>query len=49
MNSEEFDEKFDADEEDVVEDLDFSTARRVNLEQKRINPDYAAPPLNLAN
>ncbi|WP_152205743.1 type II toxin-antitoxin system BrnA family antitoxin [Marinobacter changyiensis] len=40
MNVEEFDEKFDADKEDVVDDLDLSTARRVNQEQKRINVDF---------
>jgi len=40
MNAEEFDEKFDADKEDVVDDLDLSTTRRVNQEQKRINVDF---------
>ena len=40
MNAEEFDKKFDADKEDVVDDLDLSTARRVNQEQKRINVDF---------
>ncbi|MFO7786479.1 MAG: CopG family transcriptional regulator [Halospina sp.] len=40
MNAEEFDHKFDADKEDVVDDLDLSTARRVNQEQKRINVDF---------
>ncbi|TDT43904.1 hypothetical protein DES49_0003 [Halospina denitrificans] len=40
MNAEEFEEKFDADKEDVVDDLDLSTARRVNQEQKRINVDF---------
>ena len=40
MNAEEFDDKFDADKEDVVDDLDLSTARRVNQEQKRINVDF---------
>lgn len=40
MNAEDFDEKFDADKEDVVDDLDLSTARRVNQEQKRINVDF---------
>jgi len=40
MNAEEFEEKFDADQEDVVDDLDLSTARRVNQEQKRINVDF---------
>ena len=40
MNAEEFEDKFDADKEDVVDDLDLSTARRVNQEQKRINVDF---------
>lgn len=40
MNAEEFDEKFDADKEDVVDNLDLATARRVNQEQKRINVDF---------
>jgi predicted DNA binding CopG/RHH family protein len=40
MNAEEFDEKFDADKEDVLDDLDLATARRVNQEQKRINVDF---------
>ena len=40
MNAEDFDKKFDADKENVVDDLDLSTARRVNQEQKRINVDF---------
>lgn len=40
MKAEEFDAKFDADKEDVVDDIDLSTARRVNQEQKRINVDF---------
>lgn len=40
MKAEEFDDKFDADKEDVVDDLDLATARRVNQEQKRINVDF---------
>jgi hypothetical protein len=40
MNAEEFDERFDAVKEDVVDDLDLSTARRANQEQKRINVDF---------
>lgn len=40
MKADEFDEKFDAGEEDVVDDLDLTTARRVNQEQKRINVDF---------
>ena len=40
MKAEEFDAKFDEGQEDIIEELDFSTARRVNQEQKRINVDF---------
>ena len=40
MNVEEFDKKFDSDQEDVVDDLDLTTTRRVNQEQRRINVDF---------
>ena len=40
MNVEEFDKKFDDNQQDVIDDLDLSTARRVNQEQKRINVDF---------
>lgn len=40
MKAKDFDEKFDQGEEDVVEDLDLSAARRVNLASKRINVDF---------
>ena len=42
MKAKDFDKKFEADQEDIVEDLDLSTARRVNQEQKRINVDFPA-------
>lgn len=42
MKAKSFDEKFDEGQEDIVEDLDLSTARRVNQEQKRINVDFPA-------
>ncbi|MDA3949220.1 MAG: hypothetical protein PF508_08335 [Spirochaeta sp.] len=42
MNAEDFDKKFEEGQEDVIEDLDLSTARRVNQEQKRINVDFPA-------
>lgn len=42
MKAKTFDQKFDQGAEDVVEDLDMSTARRINLEQKRINVDFPA-------
>lgn len=40
MKAKDFDKKFDEGKKDVVEDLDLSTARRVNQEQKRINVDF---------
>ena len=40
MKAKDFDKKFDEGKKDIVEDLDLSTARRVNQEQKRINVDF---------
>ena len=40
MKAEEFERKFDKAQEDLLGDLELSTARRVNLEQKRINVDF---------
>lgn len=42
MKSKYFDEKFDQGKKDILDDLDLSTARRVNQEQKRINVDFPA-------
>lgn len=42
MNAKDFDTKFADGQEDIVEDLDLSTARRVNQDQKRINVDFPA-------
>jgi hypothetical protein len=42
MKAKSFDKKFDENEEDIVADLDLSSARRVNQEQKRINVDFPA-------
>jgi hypothetical protein len=42
MNAEEFDKKFDEGQEEIIDDLDLTTARRVNQEQKRINVDFPA-------
>jgi hypothetical protein len=42
MKAKNFDKKFDEGQEDIIEDLDLSTARRTNLEQKRINVDFPA-------
>ena len=40
MKAQEFDKKFDEGKEDVIDDLDLASARRVNQEQKRINVDF---------
>ncbi len=40
MKAKDFDKKFDQGKKDIVDDLDFSTARRANQEQKRINVDF---------
>jgi hypothetical protein len=40
MQAKDFDNKFDQGNEDMIEDLDLSTARRANQDQKRINVDY---------
>jgi len=42
MKAKDFDKKFDEGQEDILEDLDLSSARRVNQEQKRINVDFPA-------
>lgn len=40
MKARDFDKKFDEGKEDVIEDLDLSSGRRVNQAQKRINVDF---------
>lgn len=42
MKAKDFDKKFDQGKKDVIDDLDLSTARRANQEQKRINVDFPA-------
>ena len=42
MKAEDFDKKFDDGQEDIVDNLDLSSTRRVNQEQKRINVDFPA-------
>jgi CopG antitoxin of type II toxin-antitoxin system len=39
LKAERFDRKFD-DGDDVIEHLDLSKARRVNIEPKRVNVDF---------
>tara|TARA_R110001583_G_scaffold66791_1_gene191572 strand:+ start:303 stop:542 length:240 start_codon:yes stop_codon:yes gene_type:complete len=40
MKASDFDAKFEADEEDLIDDLDLSTVKRVNQQQKRVNVDF---------
>jgi len=40
MKAEEFDKIFDEGEEDILQYLDLSKARRPGLEQKRVNVDF---------
>lgn len=40
MKAKDFDQKFDHGKKDIIDDLDLSTARRSNQEQKRINVDF---------
>jgi len=40
MQAKDFDKKFDEGKKDIIEDLDLSTARRANQDQKRINVDF---------
>lgn len=40
MKAKSFDKKFNENKSDIVGDLDLSTARRPNQEQKRVNVDF---------
>ena len=42
MRAEEFDKKFDDNQDDLLEHLDLSTAKRPNQAQKRVNVDFPA-------
>jgi hypothetical protein len=42
MKAKNFDGKFDAGTDDITDDLDMKSARRVNQEAKRINVDFPA-------
>ena len=42
MKAEDFDKKFDEGEEDIIDDLDLSTARRINRDPRRVNVDFPA-------
>ena len=40
MKAKDFDEKFDRNVDDIIDELDLSTMRRLNQEQRRINVDF---------
>jgi len=40
MKAELFDKKFNDNKSDIIDDLDLSTAKRLNQEQKRVNVDF---------
>ena len=40
MKSKDFDEKFDKNKADIIDNLDLSTLRRPNQQQKRVNVDF---------
>lgn len=40
MKAQEFDQKFDAGEENITPELDLDQATRVNQQQKRVNVDF---------
>ncbi len=42
MKAKDFDKKFDGDKADVVDQLDLSTLKRPNREQRRVNVDFPA-------
>ena len=40
MKAKSFDKKFDDNKSDIVDELDLSTIKRPNQEQKRVNVDF---------
>lgn len=40
MKAHELDEKFDADDEEIIDAFDLTHAKRPNLKQKRVNVDF---------
>ena len=40
MRAEDFDRKFDEGKEDIIDDLDLSSARRPGWEARRVNVDF---------
>ncbi len=42
MKASQLDKKFDANKQDIIDDLDLSSITRPNQKQKRINVDFPA-------
>ena len=42
MKAKDFDKKFDENKQDIIDDLDLSTLKRPNQNQKRVNVDFPA-------
>jgi len=40
MKANEFEKKFDENKSDIIDDLDLSSAKRLNQAQKRVNVDF---------
>ena len=40
MKSKDFDKKFDDNKTDIIDDIDLSTLKRPNQEQRRVNVDF---------
>ena len=40
MKAKDFDKKFDENKTDIIDDLDLSTLKRPNQQQKRVNVDF---------
>lgn len=40
MKARDFDQKFDANDDDIINDIDLSSVKRVNQQQKRVNVDF---------
>ncbi|MCF8044304.1 MAG: hypothetical protein K9J83_00485 [Desulfarculaceae bacterium] len=40
MKAKDFDKKFDQNQEDIIDDVDLTTLRKPNQEQRRINVDF---------
>ncbi len=40
MKAKDFDKKFDENKPDIIDDLDLSTLKRPNQQQKRVNVDF---------